>query len=131
MSVKFPSGSEGLLDRTIDLTGDVRVMFVKSTYTYDATDVYVSDLGAVDNGRTLALTGKTYTGGVFDADDTTLLATAAVACDALIYFQHTGNDATARLIAYVNAFSEAFLTPAVGQTINVLHDNGASKIFKL
>ncbi len=131
-SAKFPSGSEGLLDRTIDLTGDVRVMLVLSSYTYDSTDVFVADLGAVDNGRSAALGSKTYTGGVFDAADTTITATAATASSALVYFQHTGSDATARLIAYVNVVTSGLpLTPSVSQIVNITHDNGANKIFKI
>jgi hypothetical protein len=31
----FDAGREGILDTTIDVTGDVRAMLVKSTYTVD------------------------------------------------------------------------------------------------
>ncbi len=128
----FSKGREGILDGTIDMTGDVRAMLVKSTYVFDDTDVYLSDLGSVDNGRSAALTSKTYTGGVFDASDTTLTATAAAASNALIIFQHTGNDATARLIAYIDSPTSGLpFTPAAGQTVSIAWDNGASKIFKL
>ncbi len=107
-------------------------MLVKSTYTFDDTDVYLADLGSVDNGRTAALASKTYTGGVFDASDTTLTATAAAASNALIIFQHTGNDATARLIAYIDSPTSGLpFTPAAGRTVSIAWDNGANKIFKL
>lgn len=133
MSALFDPGREGFLIGEIDWdTDDIRVMLVRSTYAFDAADKFISDLGAVDNGRSAALAGKTGTGGVADANDTSLVATAAVACDALIYFKHTGADGTARLICYVNVVTSGLpMTPAASQTVDIQHDNGANKIFKL
>lgn len=132
-NVLFPLGREGILDDTIAMNaGDIRIMLVKSTYTYDDTDKFLSDLGAVDNGRSVALGTKTFTLGVFDAADTTLTATAAVACNALIVFLHTGADGTARLIAYVDTPTSGLpFTPAASQVVPITFDNGANKIFKL
>lgn len=128
----FNNGREGFLDGSIDWdTDDVRVMLVRSTYTYDATDEFVADLGAVDNGRSAALGAKAVTDGIADAGDTTLVATAAVACNALVIFKHTGNDATARLICYIDSATGLPFTPGVGQTVSIAWDNGANKIFKL
>ncbi len=132
-NVLFDPGREGILDRTIDMTGDIRVMLVKSAYTFSAAHKFLSDItSGNDNGRSAALGSKTYTGGVFDAADTSLTALAAAASNALVYFLHTGSDATARLIAYVDTPSAGLpFTPSVGQTVNITHDNGANKIFKL
>lgn len=129
----YDKGREGILDGTIDMTGDVRAMLVASAYTLDiANHDFVADIGANDNGRSAALTGKTYTAGVFDANDTSLVATAAVASEAIVLFQHSGNDATARLIAYIDTPTSGLpFTPAAGQTVNIAWDNGANKIFKL
>ena len=129
----FDPGREGFLDGSIDWdTGDQRVMLVKSTYTFSAAHKFLSDLGAVDNGRSAALGTKTVTGGVADAADTTLTATAAVACNALVVFQHTGADATARVIAYIDTPTSGLpFTPSASQTVNIAWDNGANKIFKL
>lgn len=129
----FNPGREGFLDGSIDWdTNDVRVMLVRSTYTFDATDKFISDLGSVDNGRSAALTGKTVANGIADAADTSLTATSAVACNALIVFQHTGSDATARLIAYIDTPSSGLpFTPSASQTVNITWDNGTNKIFKL
>lgn len=131
-SALFDPGREGFLDGSIDWdTGDQRVMLVKSTYTFDATDRVLSDLGAVDNGRSAALGTKTVTNGVADAADTTVTATSAVACNALVVFQHTGSDATARVIAYIDTATGLPLTPAANGVVNIAWDNGANKIFKL
>jgi len=129
----YDPGREGFLDGTIDWdTGDQRVMLVLSTYTFSAAHKFLTDLGAVDNGRSAALGSKTVTNGVADAADTTITATAASACKALVIFQHTGSDATARLIAYIDTPTSGLpFTPSASQVVNVAWDNGASKIFKL
>ena len=128
----FSHGREGILDTTIDMTGDVKVMLVKSSYLFDDTDIYLSDIGAADNGRTASLTGKSYTSGIFDADNTSLITLAAGVCNAMIIFQDTGSDATSRLIAYIDSPSSGLpCTPAISQTMNITWDNGANKIFKL
>jgi len=129
----FNSGREGFLDGTIDWdTNDIRCMFIRDTYTYDATDKFIVDLGSVDNGRSIALTGKTVTAGVAGASNTTITATAAVATKAVVVFQHTGSDATARLIGYIDTPSAGLpFTPSVNQVCNINFDTGANKIFKL
>lgn len=129
----FSKGREGFLDGSIDWdTDDVRAMLVLDTYTFDDTDKFLADLGSVDNGRTAALASKTVTNGVADAADTTLVATNASSSNALIVFKHTGSDATARLIAYIDTPTSGLpFTPAAGQTVNIAWDNGSDKIFRL
>ena len=129
----YDPGREGFLDGSIDWdTGDIRVMLVLSSYAFSAAHKFVSNLGAVDNGRSAALGSKTVTNGVADAADTSLVATAATASKALVIFQHTGTDSTARLIAYIDTPTSGLpFTPSAGQTVNVTWDNGANKIFKL
>lgn len=128
----YDPGREGVLDTTIAMTGDIRAMLVLSSYTFSAAHKFITDLGAVDNGRSATLASHTYTSGVFDASDTTLTATAATASKAIVVFLHTGADATARLIAYVDTPTSGLpFTPAAGQTVNITWDNGSNKIFKL
>ena len=132
MSAVYPKAKEQFLQAGVNLSSaDVRVMLVLSTYTYDSTDEFVADLGAVDNGRSAALGTKTLTNGVFDAADSTLNATAGTASNALIVFVHTGNDATARLIAYINDAVGLPFTPEASQTCPIVWDSGANKIFAL
>lgn len=131
-NVLYDSGREGILDTTIDMTGDVRCVLVKSSYTFSAAHNFMDDIGTDDNGRSAALSGKTYTAGVFDASDISLTATSAVACEAIVLFQHTGNDATARLIAYIDTPTSGLpFTPSASQTVNIVFDSGANRIFKL
>ena len=129
----FDSGREGHLDGTIiESSGDIRVMLVKSTYAFSATHKFLADLGVVDNGRSASLASKTVTAGVFNAASTSITATAAVACGSLVIFQHTGSDATARVIAYIDTPASGLpMTPAASQVLTVNWDTGANKIFKL
>ena len=130
----FDPGREGILDDTIEMSvDDIRVILIRSTYTpFDITDKFIVDLGAVDNGRSTALTGKTFTNGIFNAVNTSLVATAAVPVSAVIVFKHTGSDATARVICYDDTVVSGLpFTPAAGQTVNILFDTGANKVFKL
>lgn len=132
MSQVYSKALERAAGAGLDLLGaDVRAMLVKSTYTFDDTDEFVADLGAVDNGRSGALAGKSITNGVFDANDSTLNATAADPSNAVIIFIHTGSDATARLLAYINDGVGIPFTPEASQVCPLVWDSGANKIFKL
>ncbi len=131
-NVLFDDGREGFLDGSIDWdTDDIRAMLVLSSYTLNQAHKFVADLGAVDNGRTAAFGSKTVTDGVADAADTSLTATAATASGRIIIFKHTGADATARLIAYIDVATGLPFTPAAGGTVNIVWDNGSNRIFKL
>ena len=46
-------------------------------------------------------------------------------------FKHTGSDATARLICYIDTATGLPFTPAAGQAVAITWDNGSNKIFKL
>jgi hypothetical protein len=124
MNVLYDKGREGILDRTIDMTGDVRAMLLKSAYAFNAAHDFLDDLVANDNGRSAALSGKSYAAGVFDAADTTLSALAADPSNAIALYQHTGNNATARVIAYLDGRFQIEITAnaASGATALVPED---------
>lgn len=131
-SAVFPKAKEQFEQAGIILlTDDIRAMLVLSSYTYNAAHVFLADLGAVDNGRTAALGTKDVTNGVFDAADSTLTATAGTASNALIIFKHTGSDATARVIAYLDNAVGLPFTPEASQACPIVWDNGGNKIFAL
>lgn len=129
----YDKGREGFLDGSIDWdTDDIRAVLVESTYTFSAAHDFMDDLGTNDNGRTAALSGKTVTSGVADAADTSLTATAAVACNAIVVYKYNVSDASARLICYIDTVTSGLpFTPSAGQTVNIAWDSGANKIFKL
>lgn len=128
-SALFDPGREGFLDGSIDWdTDDIRAMLALASYSFSAAHKFLADIGAVDNGRTAAFGTKTVTSGVADAADTSLVATAATSSGFILIFKQTGADATARLIAKIDV---AAFTPAAGQTVNLVWDNGTNRIFKL
>lgn len=133
MSRLYDLAREEFLGGTLSWSSDdVRACLVRSAYTFDAAHTSLADLGANDNGRSAALASKTITAGIADAADTSLTATAANACNALVLFQHSGVDATARLVAYIDTVASGFpLTPGAGQVIAIEWANSANRIFKL
>jgi len=132
MSAIYPKAKECALGAGLDLANaDVRVMLVKTAYSYNAAHEFLSSVASHDNGRSAALGGKSLTDGVFDANDSTLNATAGDQSNALVLFLHTGNDATARLIAYIDDAVGLPFTPEAGQACPIVWDNGADKIFRL
>lgn len=125
-------GRESFLNGLNWATDDIRAMLVLSTYSFNAAHQYVADLGAVDNGRTGSLSGKTTTDGIADAADISITATAGSASKAIVLFKHTGSNATATLIAYIDTVTSGLpCTPAPGGAVNIEWDNGVNKIFKL
>jgi hypothetical protein len=133
-NVLFPKGKQNLLEADIDFAAsNMKFILVESTYTYDSTDEFVDDItpASNDNGRSANLSGKTTTNGVADCDDTTITATAAVACNAVILFYDTGSDATALLLAYIDTATGLPFTPSASSTVNIIVDSGASKLFAL
>jgi hypothetical protein len=120
------------------LGGTVKACLVQITgtgtpYTYSASDQFLSDIPSGARASiTAALTGKTFTNGVFDADDTVFpLVPAGPACGAIVIFIDTGTASTSRLVFYDDtSITGAPITPS-GTDINVIWDNGANKIFAL
>ena len=132
-SVVYPKAKEQFLQGGINLsTADVRAVFVDAAdYTYNAAHDFLDDVAAGSRvGVSGALTTKTFTNGVFDADDITVSSVSGDQFEAVILYVHTGSDATARLIAYIDSGSGLPFTPS-GGNITITWDNGANKIFAL
>ena len=112
---------------------DIRAMLMRSTYTFDDADEFVSDLGSTDNGRLGAtLANKTSTGaGILNADDCVITATAAVATNAVIVYKYNAADASALLLLYIDNFTGLPFTPAASQNVSVGWGNGANLIARL
>lgn len=136
----FTPFTEGLLDGSIDLdTATIKVALVRG-YTFSAAHRFVSDVtgaGGVLNGTSPALANKSVTGGVFDADDTTISATANASNHGLLLFQSSaasgGADVAAtaqRLIAWFDTGSGLPIQPGTGD-VSVVWSSGASRILKV
>ncbi len=130
----YDKGREGFLDGSIDWdTNDIRAILVDA-------GAYAVDLAAHDNlddipaGARIAvsgaLTGKTVTAGVADADDVAFAAVAGASVEAIVIYKHTGTESTSRLIGYVDEVTGFPYTPT-GADVVIGWPAGATKIFKL
>ena len=130
----YDKGRQGFLEGSIDWDTDtIKVVLIDTAdYTVNlATHQYLSDIPAAARVATsTALSGKTVTNGVADADDLTLSAVSGDPSEALVIYQDTGTEGTSRLIAYIDTATGLPVTPNGGD-INVAWDNGSNKIFKL
>lgn len=131
---------QGILNAEYDLnTATVKVALVRA-YTYTATHATMSDVtsaGGVVNGTSAALANPTITGGVFDADDTTITTTASAVNHYLIVFQSSavtgGADVAAgsqKLIAYFDTGTGLPIQPGNG-TVTVTWANTTNRIVKV
>ncbi len=130
----YDPGREAFLGATIDWDADdIRVMLVKTGYTFVASHQYLNSVStSYDNGRSAALTGKSTTSGVANAANTSLVATSAVACNALVIYKYNASDSAAQLICYIDTPTSGLpFTPAASQTVNITWDTGTNKIFRL
>lgn len=129
----YPKFKETILQGGIDMsTADIRSILIDLTdYTYSSTHQFLSSVPAGAREEvSAAMTTKTFTDGVFDADDVTFSGTAGDDVDAIIIYRHTGSDATADLIAYIDTGITG--SPAtLGGDVTIRWDSGANKIFAL
>ena len=130
----YDKGREGFLDGTINwISGDIRAILIDTgLYTVNlATDQF---LVTIPVGARISMSGsltsKTATAGVADADDVSFTAVAGPTVEAIVLYQYTGVDATARLIAYIDSATGLPFLPS-GGNVAIQWDNGANKIFKL
>lgn len=130
----YGKGREGFLGGDIDWdANDIRVILIDvADYTVSIdVDDFLDDVpGAARVATSGAFTTKTKTLGVADADDVTLTAVTGDPSEALVIYQHTGVEATSRLIAYIDSATNLPVTPNGGNIV-IAWDSGANKIFKL
>lgn len=101
----YPKWKQALLEFTAnnDLDGQtVKVALVTAGYTYSAANQYYSSVSGSALGTPQTLNNKTFTDGVFDADDVTFTAVTGSQVVSLVIFIDTGNAATSPLVAFIN-----------------------------
>jgi hypothetical protein len=132
-SVVYPKAKEAFLKGDLDLDLDVRIILIDTAdYTYNAAHDFLSDVDAGARVATSgALTGKTFTNGVFDADDVVLSSVTGDASEAVIVYRHTGTESTSNLVAYVDSAASGLPVTPNGSNITIAFDTGANKIFAL
>lgn len=131
-SAIYPKAKESLLQGGIDMsTATIKVALVDTgTYTYSAAHQFYSSVSSAVIGSPQTLANKTFTAGVFDADDSTFLAVTGASVEALVFYKDTGVAGTSPLIAYIDSGTGLPVTPN-GGNINIVYDSGSNKIFAL
>lgn len=113
MNVVYPEAIEAIGTGLVDLaTDDIRVVLVKSSYTYNAAHDFLDDLGANTLGTAQQITGRTMSGRNLSTSLPSVTFTAVTTgqtVNAVVYYIHTGTAGTSRLIAYVD--TQADTTP--------------------
>ena len=102
-------------------TADLRwILTDTGFYTFSSAHQFLSSVPLAARASVSAqVTGVTVSGGVLDhADFAYTSALAGPACEAMILYSHTGSDASARLICYVDTIPGLPVTPN-GTNINV------------
>ena len=127
----FPKGAEKFLSGAIDLTtATIKACIVPSSYSYDANDEFLSDLGTT-LGTAQTVGSKTVTGGVFDCADITWPTVAAGStAKAVVYYKDTGSAATSPVLYYQDTIT-GWPLATNGGDIQVQQDAGAYKVFTL
>jgi len=129
---------ESLLSQnpSVDLDTDtIKVALVSSAYspvTAATGDQFFSSVAGVI--ATATLTGKSITGGVFDATDVTFTSVTSTAqVQRLVLYKEiaTAANSTWPLIAVIGSATSGLPVTPNGGDITVSWDNGSSKIFAL
>jgi hypothetical protein len=127
---KYPKYAEALLQAGVNLnTGDVKVALIdKASYTYSDSHQYLSSVSGIVS-TSAALTGKTFTNGLFDAADTLFANVTGNESEAIILYVDTGSAATSPLLVYMDESVGGLPVTPNGQNINITWN--ASGIFQI
>lgn len=130
----YPLAKQALLSQSpsIDLdTNTIKAALVTGSYTYSTSHQYYSSVSSAVVGTPQALTNKTVTEGVFDADDVTFTAVTGNQVTKVLLYQDTGTASNSPLIAlYDSAVAGLPITPN-GGNITIAWSNDAAKIFRI
>jgi hypothetical protein len=106
MNQLYGKGKEAILAGAIDWENDdIRAILIDTgDYTPDfSTDENLDDIASGGRvGTAVALTGKTNTLGVLDANDVTFTSVTGDSIEAIVLYLHTGTESTSTLLAYID-----------------------------
>ena len=132
----YPKWKEQLINGFASLGGvsldnAVRAVLVDTgVYTYSDSHEFVSDLTGIVGTQSATFTNKTFTNGVFDADNISFTSVTGNSAEAIVIFVgSTASPTTSRLVAYLDSgFTGLPVTPNGG---DIMVSWNASGIFKL
>ena len=120
-SAIYPLAKQQLWQAGINLSsGVVRAVLIDTgTYTYNAAHNAYDDLSGVVGTESPAFANKTFTNGVFDADNIVFSSVTGATVEAIVVFLDTGLASTDLLIAYIDSASSGLPATPNGGDINV------------
>lgn len=130
----YPKGREGFAGGDVAWDTDtIKLVAVASGYVYSAAHQFLSSVTSRVATST-AFTAKTITDGVLDAADVTLSAVpVGSTITAIIIYQDTGDEATSRLLFYLDTKADTTAVNVVtnGGNITVTWNEGTTKIAQI
>lgn len=130
----YAKARQKFLDGGISWASDtIKMVLVDvADYTVDlSSHEFLSDVpSAARVATSAALSGKTSTNGVANANNPTFTAVSGDPSEAVVIYKDTGTASTSPLIAYIDNGGAMTVTPN-GNDIPVLIDTGDNKLFKL
>ena len=127
----YPKAKEAMLQGNLDLSGGtVKAVLVDTAdYTYNAAHDNLDDvIAGARVGTAVTLTGKTFTNGLFDADNVTLTSVSGDQSEAVLIYIDTGVESTSQLVALLDTGTGLPVTPNGG---NINFNWNGSGIFQL
>lgn len=114
-TVIYPEAKDALMSGDLDLlVDDIRIILVDTAdYTYSAAHDFLNDVAAGSRVATSAATisSPSVTAGKFTHSAVTFSSVSGDQFEALIYYKHTGNEATSALICYIDSATNLPMTP--------------------
>lgn len=140
-NASYTKFKEGMMNAEYDVdTAVIKVALVRG-YTFSAAHTTMADVvgagGGTINAASAALTNCVYTGGVFDADDTTITTSASATNHVLIVYQAsavTGGADVAqsaqKLMLFFDTGTNLPIQPGAG-TLTITWPSGSGRIYKI
>lgn len=129
----YPKWKEAILNggSNVALNGTVRATLVDlADYTYGAAHEFITSVPVGARVATVTLSvGKTYTNGLFDANDVTFPTVTGDQSEAIILWIDTTVEATSRLVAFFDTGVTGLPVTPNGGDINIAWN--VSGIFQL
>jgi hypothetical protein len=126
----FRKGAQAVGLAEIDFEGDtIKVALIDAAYVESlSSDEFYADISASVLSTPQILANATFTDGVLDGDDVTFPAvTAGDVAQAVVIYKDTGNEATSRLIAWIDELT-GFPAATTGGDMTIRWSGGADKI---
>lgn len=125
----YPKALEALMNASVNLASDtIKAQLIDAgAYTRADAHDFLDDVPAGARiGSAVTLSNKATTGGTFSCDPATFTAVTGATIEAVLIYKHTGSDATAILLAYLdtNAAAAAIAITPTGTDVLVSFPSG-------